>query len=134
MREPLLHGSAARTWQAQPGSMLASNAVGCDACRCHRQCERAKREKHVLNGATMIPLVMTTFGKLGPSAESYLKSLADVACSTGFVDRGVWLRVAKQFLSCALVRGRGVVLRHYYKSIAKYAGKDYSDGAVVPFE
>ena len=44
------------------------------------------------------------------------------------------LRVAKQFLSCALVRGRGVVFRHYYKSIAKCAGKDYRDGAVVPFE
>ena len=39
-------------------------------------------------GATMIPLVMNTFGKLGPYAESYLKSLADVACSTGFVHRG----------------------------------------------
>ena len=50
------------------------------------------------------------------------------------VVRGVWLRVAKQFLSCALVRGRGVVFRHYYKSIAKCAGKDYRDGAVVPFE
>ena len=36
-------------------------------------------------------------------------SVRVVACSTGFVDRGVWLRVAKQFLSCALVRGRGVV-------------------------
>ena len=60
-----------------------------------------------------------------------------VACSTGFVDRGVWLRAAKQFLSCALVVhhwGRGVVFRHYYKSIAKCAGKDYRDGAVVPFE
>ena len=41
-----------------------------------------------------------------------LKSLADVACSTGVVDRGVWLRVAKQFLSCALVRVRGVGFRH----------------------
>ena len=48
-----------------------------------------------------------------------------------YIDR---LRVAKQFLSCALVRGRGVVFRHYYKSIAKCAGKDYRDGAVVPFE
>ena len=26
------------------------------------------------------------------------------------------------------------VFRHYYKSIAKCAGKDYRDGAVVPFE
>ena len=74
------------------------------------------------------------FGKLGPSAESYLKSLADAACSTGFVHRGVRLRVAKQFLSCALVRGRGVVFRHYCKSIAKCAGKDYRDVAVVPLE
>ena len=34
----------------------------------------------------------------------------------------------------ALLLGRGVVFRHYYKSIAKCAGKDYRDGAVVPFE
>ena len=81
----------------------------------------------------MIPLVMTTFGKLGPSAESYLKKLADVACSTGCVHRGV-LRIAKQCLSCALVRGRGIVFRHYYQSIAKCAGKDFRDGAAVPFE
>ena len=77
---------------------------------------------------------MNTFGKLGPAAESYLQRKADVACSTGCVDHGVWLRIAKQFLSCALVRGRGVVFRHYYKSIAQCAGKDYRDGAVVPFE
>ena len=82
----------------------------------------------------MIPLVMTTFGKLGPSAESYLKSLADVACSTGCVYRGVWLRIAKQHWSCALVRGRGIVFRHCYQSIAKCAGKDFRDGAAVPFE
>ena len=43
---------------------------GLDESRLLRECERAKREKHVLNGATMIPLVMTTFGKLGPSAET----------------------------------------------------------------
>ena len=67
----------------------------------------------------MIPLVMSTFGKLCPSAESYLQSLADVACSTACVDRGVWLRIAKQFLSCALVRGRGIVFRHFYKMLQR---------------
>ena len=77
---------------------------GWDESRLLRECERAKREKHVLNGATMIPLVMTTFGKLGPSAESYSKSLADVACFTGCVDRGVWLCMAKHYSSCAFVR------------------------------
>jgi hypothetical protein len=107
---------------------------GWDEARLLRECENAKRAKHVLNGATMVPLVMTTFGKLGPAAEGYLHSLADVACSTGIVDRGLWIRLAKQYLSCALVRGRGIVFRQYYKSIAKSAGKDYRDGALVPFE
>jgi hypothetical protein len=57
-----------------------------------------------------------------------------VACSTGVVDRDVWLRISRQYLSCALVRGRGIVLRHYYRSAAKSAGKDFLDGAVEPFE
>jgi hypothetical protein len=57
-----------------------------------------------------------------------------VACSTGVVDRGVCLRISRQYLSCALVRGRSIVLRHYYRSVAKSAGKDFRDGAVVPFE
>jgi hypothetical protein len=90
--------------------------------------------KHALNGATMVPLVMSTFGKLGPAAEGYLQNIASVACSTGVVDRGVWLRISCQYLSCALVRGRGIVFRHYYRSLAKSAGKDFRDGAVVPFE
>ena len=71
----------------------------------------------------MVPLVMTTFGKLGPSAVAYLNYLADVACSVGLVDRGVWIRIAKQYLRCALVKGRGVVFLQYYKSIAKRVGR-----------
>jgi hypothetical protein len=99
-----------------------------------REAEQAKSRKHVLKGATMVPLVMSTFGKLGPAAEGYLQNLASVACSTGVVDRGVWLRIFRQYLSCALVRGRGIVFRHYYRILAKSAGKDFRDGAVVPFE
>ena len=76
----------------------------------------------------------TTFGKLGPSLQGFLQSLADFACSTGVVDRGSWLRIAQQYLSCALVRGRGIVFRDYYQSMAESAGKDFRDGAVVPFE
>jgi hypothetical protein len=86
------------------------------------------------DGATMVPLVMSAFGKLVPAAEGYLQNLASVACSTGVVDRGVWLRISRQYLSCALVRGHGIVFRHYYRSLAKSAGKHFCDGAVVPFE
>ena len=45
---------------------------------------------------------------------------------------GTW--AARQFLSCALVCGRGIVFCHYYQSMAKSAGKDFRDGAAVPFE
>ena len=92
------------------------------------ECEGGKHNKHVLNGATMVPLVVTTFGNLGPSAQGLLQSLADVACSTGVVDRDSWLRIAQQYLSFALVRGRGIVFRYHYQSMAKSAGKDFRDG------
>ena len=59
----------------------------------------------------MVPLMVPTFGKLGPSAQGFLQSLPDVACSTVVVDRGSLLRIAQQYLRCALVRGRGTVFR-----------------------
>ena len=42
--------------------------------------------------------------------------------------------LSQQYLSCALVRGRGIVFCHNYQSIASIVGKDFRDGAVVPFE
>ena len=36
-----------------------------------------------------------------------------------------------QYLSCTLVRGRGIVFRRYYQGIAKSAGKDFRDGEKV---
>ena len=63
----------------------------------------------------MVALVVTTFRKPGPSAQGFFQSLADVACSTGVVDHGSWLRIAQQYLSCALVRGCGVVFLYYYQ-------------------
>jgi hypothetical protein len=51
----------------------------------------------------------------------------------GIVDHGVWLRISRQYLSFALVRVHGNVFRHYYCNLAKSAGKDFCDGAVVPF-
>ena len=99
-----------------------------------RDAELAKSRKHVRNGATTVPVVMSTSGKLGPAAEGFLKNLATVACSIGVVDRGVWLRISRQYISCAIVRGHGIVFRHHYRSLATSAGKDFRDGAVVPFE
>ena len=81
------------------------------------ECEGAKRNKHVLNGATMVPLVVSTFGKLVPSAQGFLHSFTDV------VHRGSWLRIAQQYLSCASVRGRALcsvtILRLWLRVLGK---------------
>ena len=47
-----------------------------------------------------------------------LQSLADVACSSGVVYRASWLRIAQPYLSCASVRGRGILFRHCDQSMA----------------
>ena len=73
----------------------------------------------------MVPLVVTTFSKLGSSAQGFLQSLADAVCSTCVVDCGLLLRNAQKYLSCVSVRGCGIVFRHYYQSIAKSAGKTF---------
>jgi hypothetical protein len=39
-----------------------------------REAEQAKTRKHVLNGATIVPLGMSPFGTLGPAAEGYLQN------------------------------------------------------------
>ena len=82
----------------------------------------------------LVRLVATTFGNLCPSAQAFLQSVADVACSTGVLDRGLWLRTAQQCLIRELVRGSGLVLRYVYQSVATSAGKDFCDGAVVAYE
>jgi hypothetical protein len=82
-------------------------------------------QKDGLIGASMVPVVVSTFGKLGPGADGYVQNLATVACSTGVIDRGMSLRISQQNLSCALVRGRGNVFRHYYRSLAKVPGRTF---------
>jgi hypothetical protein len=42
--------------------------------------------------------------------------------------------VRARHLNCVLVRGRGIVFRHSCGSLAKRAGKDARDGAIVLFE
>ena len=75
-------------------------------------------DKVIQYAATMVPLVVTTFSKLGPSAEGCLQGLVYVACSARVVDRGSWLRIAHQYLICALVCGRDFVFRYYCQSMA----------------
>ena len=48
--------------------MISLQGMDMMGARFFSECEGAKCNKHVLNGATMVPLVVTTLGKLSPSA------------------------------------------------------------------
>ena len=67
-----------------------------DEARLFSECDDGKRNKQVLNGATIVPLEMTTFKKLGSSAKGLFQTLVDVARSTLVAHRGSWLRIAQQ--------------------------------------
>jgi hypothetical protein len=88
--EQTLDGPFVRT-RVAVSTTKPSGSVGCDVtivdptCPSYlgksesvlfRDAEQAKTRKHVLNGATMVPLVMSMLGKLGPAAEGYLQNIA----------------------------------------------------------
>jgi hypothetical protein len=56
---------------------------GYDDAQLLRKINTMKHEKHDLSGATIVPLVMTSFGKLGPAGEGHSQSLATIAWATG---------------------------------------------------
>jgi hypothetical protein len=67
-----------------------------------REAEQAKTRKHVLNGATSVPLVKSTFVKHGPAAEGYLQYSETVTVSTGVVDSEVAYFLSKlELCPCA---------------------------------
>jgi hypothetical protein len=65
-------------------------------------------------------------------AKSFTRVPANTYCDTLIVV--LWLRISRQYLSRAIVRGRGIVFRYHYRSLAKSAGKDFLDGTAVPLE
>lgn len=72
-------------------ALTAASYSTCSEARLPSCYEKLKRDNHALNGATMVPWVITTFGKLGASAEGYIQNLSTVACSTGVAGRGMQL-------------------------------------------
>jgi hypothetical protein len=77
----------------------------------------------------MVPWIMTANGEEGRAAEKYSQDVPSVACFTCAVDRAACLHIARQCLSCALLRGHEVLLRQYYCTLALSAGNDVCDGA-----
>jgi hypothetical protein len=80
------------------------------------------------------PLVAESYGRLGVEAARFLSQLGDIAAEGGKVSKELFVRTARQELSCALCRGNGLM---YYRStfeIALAGGRAFLPGCEHPLD
>ena len=94
----------------------ASRETGWAAARA----EREKKQKFDAFGQgaafDFCPLAMESYGRLGVQASRFLSALGDLAASGGGVSKAMFVRQARQELSCALCRG---ISNTYYNAVHK---------------
>ena len=97
--------------------------------------DRQKRNDHAKEGNqgyTFVPFSIETYGRLGKPAEELLKSVADVAASTGAVDRNTFLQWSYKELSVRLVKANQLVFKAFCGAVTKSVGTDFRLGEEVP--
>ena len=94
-----------------------------------------KRTKHMASEPGIyqfVPLSVESYGRLGEPALQFLGELADSACSSGLVDRGLFVANAKKELGVALCRGNALLFQDCYGNLAKASGAAWSPGLERP--
>jgi hypothetical protein len=75
-----------------------------------------------------------TAGMPSVSATALLMSPVEVPLSESGFDRNISVHTQLDSSAFNYKSGRGIVFCHLHRSLAKSAGKDFCDGAVVTFE
>ena len=81
-----------------------------------------------------VPLSHETFGRMGKPALKFLGGLADIAARSGNVRKSRFVARALLELSCAAVRGNGLLMRWGQQRLARCSGRSFLPGDVVPTE
>ena len=81
-----------------------------------------------------VPFAVETYGRLGVSAQSFLKALGDVAASRGNISKAAFVRSAYREISCALQRGNGLMYDRSLFHIARASGRQFMPGCDVPVQ
>jgi hypothetical protein len=81
-----------------------------------------------------VPFAVESYGRLGASAQSFLKQLGDVAASRGSISRAAFVRSAYREVSCALQRGLGLMYGRSLFNIARASGRQFMPGLDVPVQ
>ena len=81
-----------------------------------------------------VPFAVESYGRLGASAQSFLKELGDVAASRGSISKAAFIRSAYREVSCALQRGLGLMYGRSLFNIARASGRQFMPGLDVPVQ
>ena len=110
--------AAARTTRAtarraEQRKVTAWNAVGRDS------------------GYEFVPIAAETYGQLGSQGSQFLSMVADVAAASG-ISKARFVRAAHAELSCALVKGMGMVYSKSMHETVRASGRAFMEGSDVP--
>ena len=81
-----------------------------------------------------VPFAVETYGRLGASAQSFLKQLGEVAAAGGGISKARFVRSAYREVSCALQRGLGLQYSRALFNIARASGRQFLPGLDVPVQ
>ena len=81
-----------------------------------------------------VPFALESYGRLGASAQSFLKELGSVASSRGNISQSAFVRSAYREVSVALQRGLGLMYGRALFNVARSSGRQLMPGSDVPLQ
>ena len=81
-----------------------------------------------------VPFGVESYGRLGSSAQSFLKRLGEIAAGRGNISKSAFVRSAYKEVSCALQRGIGLQYGRSTMNIARASGRQFMPGCAVPVQ
>lgn len=113
----------------------ASRGAGVAAGRAENDKVREFRQMGADAGQyDFVPFGVESYGRLGASAQNFLKAMGDVAAKHGNISKAAFVRSAYREVSCALQRGLGMQYARSLFNIARASGRQFMPGCDVPVQ
>ena len=81
-----------------------------------------------------VPFAVESYGRLGASAQSFLKDLGEVAAARGSISTAAFVKSAFREVSCALQRGLGLQYGRALFNVARASGRQFMPGLDTPVQ
>ena len=109
-------------------------ATGSSSRRSCRPSHGPERRRHSLHKYDFVPFAVESYGRLGASAQSFLKELGEVAAARGSISKAAFVKSAFREVSCALQRGLGLQYGRALFNVARASGRQFMPGLDTPVQ